>query len=207
MIELPGKYSNTMPQTFDSITNENIPPVYHDIDEATRASGFTMASDKQTCALLRTLAASKPSAQFLELGTGTGLSTSCILDGMDSNSSLISIDNDPAFLSIAQKYLGNDPRLQLILTDGEEWLLQHTQLRFDYIFADTWHGKYLLLNETLSLLNKGGLYILDDMLPQPNWPEGHQEKVVQLVRVLENRNDLILTKQSWATGIIIAVKK
>ena len=79
--------------------------------------------------------------------------------------------------------------------------------KFDYIFADTWHGKYLLLDEVLSMLNKGGLYIIDDMLPQPNWPDGHHEKAINLVTVLEKRSDLILTKQNWATGIIIAVKK
>jgi hypothetical protein len=45
------------------------------------------------------------------------------------------------------------------------------------------------------------------MLPQPNWPEGHQDKAVQLVKDLESRQDLILTKMNWATGIIIGVKK
>jgi hypothetical protein len=57
------------------------------------------------------------------------------------------------------------------------------------------------------MLNPGGLYIIDDMLPQPNWPEGHQEKAVKLIEDLEKRSDIILTKQRWATGIIIAVKK
>ena len=51
------------------------------------------------------------------------------------------------------------------------------------------------------------LYIIDDMLPQPNWPEGHHEKAINLVIELEKRSDLVLTKQNWATGIIIAVKK
>jgi len=45
------------------------------------------------------------------------------------------------------------------------------------------------------------------MLPQPNWPDGHHEKAINLVGELEERNDLVLTKQNWATGIIIAVKK
>jgi hypothetical protein len=45
------------------------------------------------------------------------------------------------------------------------------------------------------------------MLPQPNWPAGHQEKAINLIDILEKRADLILTKQVWATGIIIAVKK
>ncbi len=186
--------------------NQQFPKTYIDIDEATQISGFTMASDVLTCSLLRTLAASKPSGKFLELGTGTGLSTSWILDGMDYNSSLISIDNEPAFLGIAKRFLGNDNRLNLIPTDGGKWVEENKQQKFDYIFADTWHGKYLLLDEVLSMLNKGGLYIIDDMLPQPNWPDGHQEKAIKLITYLETRNDLFLTKQVWTTGIIIAVK-
>lgn len=187
--------------------NQPVPPQYYEIDIATGASGFTMASAILTCSLLRTLAASKPSARFLELGTGTGLCTSWILDGMDKDSSLISIDNDPAFLSIARQFLGNDKRLELVITDGEKWFKENKQLKFDYIFADTWHGKYLLLDDALSMLNRGALYIIDDMLPQPNWPDGHHEKAIQLLETLEQRNDLFVTKQSWATGIVICVKK
>ena len=187
--------------------NQKLPKTYNDIEEATKISGFTMASDKLTCCLLRTLAASKPSSKFLELGTGTGLSTSWILDGMDNDSSLISIDNEPKFLDIANRFLGSDKRLNLISTDGAEWVNNNKQRKFDYIFADTWHGKYLLLEEVLSMLNKGGLYIIDDMLHQPNWPDGHQEKAINLINYLVTRNDLLLTKQVWSTGIIVAVKK
>jgi len=187
--------------------NQPYPETYSQIDEATKQSGFTMASDVMTCSFLRTLAASKPSGKFLELGTGTGLSTSWILSGMDQNSTLLSIDNEQVFLDIAKKYLGNDNRLKLINADGESWVNDNLEEKFDYIFADTWHGKYLLLDEVLEMLNTGGLYIIDDMLPQPNWPDGHQEKAIDLVKKLEARADLLLTKQVWATGIIIAVRK
>jgi predicted O-methyltransferase YrrM len=187
--------------------NQHLPKAYNDIDAATKSSGFTMASDILTCSLLRTLAASKPSGKFLELGTGTGLSTSWILDGMDAASTLISVDNDPAFLKIASDKLGSDNRLNLVLADGGAWVEENKHQKFDYIFADTWHGKYLLLDEVLSMLNKGAFYIIDDMLPQPNWPDGHQEKATKLIAYLETREDLLLTKQVWATGIIVAVKK
>jgi len=186
---------------------QTYPKAYVQIDEATRSSGFTMASDVLTCSLLRTLVVSKPGGRFLELGTGTGLSTSWILDGMDADAQLISIDNDENFLNIARQFLGSDKRLTLVCTDGADWVNENKDKKFDYIFADTWHGKYLLLDEVLSMLNKGGLYIIDDMLPQPNWPDGHHEKAINLVVELEERNDLVLTKQNWATGIIIAVKK
>ena len=187
--------------------NQPYPPAYIQIEEATRASGFTMASDVLTCSLLRTLAVSKPGGNFLELGTGSGLSTSWILDGMDAAAQMISVDNDEMFLNIARQFLGNDHRLTLSCSDGGDWVNQNKNQKFDYIFADTWHGKYLMLDEVLSMLNNGGLYIIDDMLPQPNWPEGHHEKAINLVIELEKRSDLVLTKQNWATGIIIAVKK
>jgi predicted O-methyltransferase YrrM len=186
---------------------QRLPTAYNDIDSATRSAGFTMASDMLTGSLLRTLAASKPAGKFLELGTGTGLSTSWILDGMDQASTLTSIDNDPLFLNIARNMLGYDNRLRLELVDGGKWIAENKDQQYDYIFADTWHGKYLLLDEVLAMLNKGGLYILDDMLPQPNWPDGHSEKVTNLIAYLETREDLLLTKQVWATGIIVAVKK
>ena len=186
--------------------NRKIPKAYMEIDRATKEHGFTMASDILTCSLLKTLASSKPSGKFLELGTGTGLSTAWILDGMDSHSTLISFDNDESLLHIAKKYLGQDKRLTLVLSDGEGWINNNLGQKFDYIFADTWHGKYLLLDEILEMLNKGGLYIVDDMLPQPNWPEGHSEKAINFVKYLEHRSDLNLTIQDWATGIIIAVK-
>jgi predicted O-methyltransferase YrrM len=187
--------------------NQQFPEAYSPIDEATKLSGFTMASDVLTCSLLRTLACSKPAGKFLELGTGTGLSTSWILDGMDADSTLTSVDNDPIFLEIAQSFLGKDERLKLVCSDGGEWIEKNRDQKYDYIFADTWHGKYLLLKEVLSMLSKGGLYIIDDMLPQANWPDGHQEKAINLVNVLEERADLSLTKQVWSTGIIVAVKK
>ena len=187
--------------------NRSPPPFYAEINQATQTAGFTMASDVLTCSLLRTLAASKPAGRFLELGTGTGLSTAWILDGMDDASSLVSIDNAKEFLAIARNFLHAEKSLQLVETDGEEWITNNKAQKFDYIFADTWHGKYFLLDEVLSMLNKGGLYIIDDMLHQPNWPEGHDEKVSKLIDDLEKRKDLVLTKQNWATGIIVATKR
>jgi predicted O-methyltransferase YrrM len=184
-----------------------LPKSYTQIQQATIESGFTMASDLATGSLLRTLAALKPSGKFLELGTGTGLSTSWILDGMDSDSKLISIDFDEAVLDVARRFLGSDPRLDLQLIDGEEWVLSNREQHFDYIFADTWHGKYLLLDEVVTMLKPGGIYVVDDMVPQPNWPEGHAEKAENLIKTLELKTNLNITKLSWSTGIILATKK
>ncbi|HLT08717.1 MAG TPA: class I SAM-dependent methyltransferase [Cyclobacteriaceae bacterium] len=183
------------------------PSTYAAIEKATLASNFDMASDSLTGSLLRTLAASKPGGNFLELGTGTGLSTCWILDGMDLDSHLISIDHDQALLKVAADHLAQDERLDLVCMDGAQWIQSNPQLKFDFVFADTWPGKYLLLDEVLSMINKGGMYIVDDMAPQSNWPEGHQEKASRLIQTLEAREDFVVTKQRWATGMVIAVKK
>jgi predicted O-methyltransferase YrrM len=187
--------------------NQSFPEAYLAINKATLDSEFSMASDPLTCSLLRTLAATKPGCRFLELGTGTGLSTAWILNGMDDTSTLISIDYDQKFLGIAAQHLGDDHRLELNCVDGAAWVEQHKDQKFDFIFADTWHGKYLMLEEVLAMLNPGALYIIDDMLPQPNWPDGHQEKAIALLEILDQRDDLFITKQCWATGIVIATKR
>jgi hypothetical protein len=59
----------------------------------------------------------------------------------------------------------------------------------------------------LQLLKPGGLYIIDDLLPQPNWPEGHAPRVPALVATLEARRDLVLTKLNWSTGLIVATRR
>lgn len=186
---------------------QQYPAAYEAIKTASERSGFTMASEVLTCSLLKTLSASKPGGKFLELGTGTGLATSWILDGMDQASTLISIDNDADILAIAKENIGVDKRLRLICTDAADWIRQNVNQQFSFIFADAWPGKFLLLDEALDMLEKGGFYIIDDMLPQQNWPEGHAAKVEDLLKYLDSRNDLTLTKLGWASGVVIITKK
>src|SRR4030095_17162090 len=87
------------------------PRVVQAIQHDTSAAGFTMASEPQTGSLSRHLSATKPAGAFLELGTGTGLCTAWILDGMDRQSTLTTVDNDDVVLAIGKRHLGDDPRV------------------------------------------------------------------------------------------------
>jgi predicted O-methyltransferase YrrM len=176
------------------------------IRRETEGLGFAMASDLATGSLLRMLAASKPAGNFLELGTGTGAGTAWILDGMDGASRLVSVDHDAAAMGVARRALGEDARATFVEADAGAWLAGYDGPPFDFVFADTWAGKYTHLDEALRLLERGGLYVIDDLLPQPNWPDGHGAKARALIALLDQRPDLTLAKMSWSTGLIVAAK-
>jgi len=192
----------------NDIANLNPPLALAAIQKATLAVSFGMASDLLTGSLLRTLAASKPGGAFLELGTGTGLATAWLLDGLDAAATLITVDQDAAMQAIAQQYLGHDPRLTFYAMDGAQFILnqQAAGTRFDFIFADTWPGKYTEFEETLGLLKQGGFYLIDDMLTHPNWPAEHAPKVAALLTTLQQRKDLYVTQLNWASGLLLATK-
>jgi len=100
----------------------------------------------------------------------------------------------------------NDQRVNFVVGNGEDLIDSLEPLSMDLIFADTWPGKYNHLEETLSLLKIGGFYIIDDMLPQDNWPDGHEVKSINLINALSSRADLTITKMSWSTGLLVCVK-
>jgi predicted O-methyltransferase YrrM len=188
--------------------NMNPPAALHDLLIVTQTIGFDLSSDLLTGSLLRTLAASKPAGQLLELGTGTGAGACWLLDGMDAASRLHTVDINEAHVSVAKQHLGHDVRVTFYLEDGATALkrMRDYGMKFDMIFADSMPGKYTNLDDALALLKIGGIYVIDDLLPQPTWPEGHAAKVPALIHALENRKDLRITKLSWSTGLIIATK-
>ena len=113
---------------------------------------------------------------------------------------------DQDLIDIARNYFGHDQRVTITCTEGKAWIDTYTGPHFDLIFADAWSGKYFDLEETLALLKRGGFYVIDDMTPQPNWPEAHQSKADALIAYLEERRDLTVTKMNWSTGVVVCTK-
>ena len=182
------------------------PEIFEELIKKAQEINFNMGTDYLVGELLQTLVASKPNGHFLELGTGMGLSTAWICEGMCAESKLISLDNDPELMSIVTDVFETETRIKLITTDGDSWIKNQKNAQFDLIFADAWPGKYSSLDRTLDLLNPGGFYVIDDMIERPNWPEGHKEKVDHLLATLDARKDLVISKMHWSTGILVATK-
>jgi predicted O-methyltransferase YrrM len=68
-----------------------------------------MESDLLVGTILKTLMASKPSGNFLELDTGIGLTLIWMADGLDDTSQMVSINNDPVLTRIVSDWFGLDP--------------------------------------------------------------------------------------------------
>jgi predicted O-methyltransferase YrrM len=191
----------------DDLVHLNPPAALPAILGRTEALAFPMPSEPRTGAMLRVLAASKPGGRLLELGTGTGLSTAWLLDGMDRDAMLASVDIDPGSQAVAREILGDDPRLEIVTADAASFLHRQAGASYDLIFADAMPGKYELLDEALALLRPGGLYVIDDMLPQANWPEGHAAKVPRLVADLADRTDLRIVSLTWSSGLVLVARR
>jgi predicted O-methyltransferase YrrM len=144
---------------------------------------------------------------MLELGTGTGISAAWILSGMDGQATLVSIDNDSRAQHIAVEHLGGDTRLEIVCADAAEWLAENRQARYDLVFADAWPGKFSHLELALGLLIEGGIYVIDDLLPQQSWPEGHAPRVPALMREIESMPGFVTLRMAWASGLMLVVRQ
>ncbi|MFP6743947.1 MAG: hypothetical protein VCB77_02005 [Alphaproteobacteria bacterium] len=67
-------------------------------------------------------------------------------------------------------------------------------------------GKYENFESAWDNLALGGLYIIDDMLPQDDWTTGHEANVERLLSDLDARSDCHLVRMNWANGLVLACR-
>ena len=191
----------------DDTTIARTPPALAAIQADTAKLGFSMASEPRTGALLAALAASKPGGRLLELGTGTGMGTAWLLAGMDASARLDTVDTDPAVVDVARRHLGSDPRVAFRIEDGAAFLARVDAETYDLVYADAWPGKFTDLDAALHGVRQGGFYVIDDLLPQANWPDGHAAKVAALIADLERRRGFAVVRLAWASGLMLIVRQ
>jgi predicted O-methyltransferase YrrM len=172
----------------------------------TRRIGFMSWCWPPVGALLRVMAALKPGGRLLEIGTGTGVGTCWLLDGMDATTRLVTIDINSKVQAVARTHLAADPRLTMLCEGAADVIRREPQNSFDLIFADGGAGKHALLDETLALLRPGGIYICDDTKPHPMWPPEHAAKIPPLMEALAARDDFRRIYIDWSSGVVVMVK-
>src|SRR5436190_14983648 len=100
---------------------------------------------------------------------------------MDADSVLESVESDASVLAVGRRHLAEDSRVTFHHEDGAAFLQRSQGRQFDFIYAATWPGKFTHLPEALALLAPGGFYVIEDLLPQPNWPADHAPKIPRLI--------------------------
>ena len=185
------------------------PPKLKLLKQAAVDHDFPMSCDDKTGAFIRALAASRPLGTVLELGTGVGVSTSWLLDGLASGTRLVTVEKDQGLSDLAKSYLGGDLRIAFHVQDASGFLSDMVEVgvqKFDLIFADAPAGKYRDLDKTIELLGDGGMVVFDDMRIEADWRQGRVERAQALRANLLQYPALRVSELDVGSGIILAVK-
>ena len=82
-----------------------------------------------------------------------------------------------------------------------------TSFAGDELVAGSIAAHYEGLDDALSVVKTGGFYVIDDLLPQPNWPEDHAAKVPVLIEQLAANPRFAILPLVWASGVVVAVRR
>lgn len=184
-----------------------VPPLVVEAEALARSVDFPLSCTRQTGAMLRVMAASKPGGRLLEFGTGVGVGAAWILDGMSQDSHLDTIEVHPEACELSRQVLGADPRVTVHEAHSRDWVRGHSEERFDLIFVDAGVPKFFQREITVSLLAPGGWLIGDDLLPQDKWVESHPQHVDEFRRTIFDDERIVTILLDWGTGMSLSVRR
>ena len=170
--------------------------------DSAAAAGFTQQGAVEVARFIGALTRLAGPRRALELGTGMGLTTYHILSNLPPDGVLDSVESNQELIEVARKVVGGDKRLRLHNRLGEDFIGEVLEAdKYDFIFADTWPGKYFLLDEVLRMVKPGGIYVIDDMNHSDDWPDGHEEKAQSLLAHLQGLKGWSFSYYTFGTGV------
>jgi len=181
--------------------------IERDLADRAAITGFTQQGAVEVARFIGALTRLVGPRRALELGTGMGLTTYHILSNLPPDGMLDSVESDQALIEVAMEKIGGDKRLTLHNRLGEDFISDALGSEgYDLIFADTWPGKYFLLDEVIRMVRPGGVYVIDDMNHSKDWPDGHEEKARKLLTHLKDLDGWSFSYYTFGTGVGIGQK-
>jgi predicted O-methyltransferase YrrM len=166
---------------------------------------FAMSCADEVGRMLTVLAATVPvGGRILEIGTGAGVGTAWIVDGLSHRRDVevSTVEVDERLIEVV-KTAPWPTFVRFLVGDVLKYI---DDLRtFDLIFADASPVKYTSLDDVLALLRPGGLIVMDD-LGGANVSERQRQDQDGLRRALSDHPDLRSVNVAWSTGLVIAAK-
>ena len=135
-------------------------------ERAAAAAGFKLSCTPEVGRLLSLAAAAKPTGTIAESGTGCGVGTAWLHSGLGTGARLITAERDEDLARTAAGLFTDDERVHVLPGD---WSLLEQHAPFDVFFCDG-GGKRDAQRQVIDLLAPGGILLLDDFTPSPEWP-------------------------------------
>jgi predicted O-methyltransferase YrrM len=112
--------------------------------------------------LLRLLVAGAKPGIIAEIGTGCGVSSAWMLNGLQTHHQFVSVENDLALYQAVSELFASESRATFIVGDWRE-LLKYQP--FQLVFVDVGNAKDDGSDAVVEATAVGGLIILDDFTP------------------------------------------
>lgn len=138
---------------------------------------------------------------ILELGTFTGYSALCLLEGMKIDGKMITLELNEELSWIHKKYL-NDPRLEVRYGDAIEALSRLALSEVDLVFVDADKKNYMnYLHLLEGGLRAGAWVLLDNVLWSGKVLEPAASGDIDTI-VLQELNQYLAQSNAWETIIL-----
>jgi predicted O-methyltransferase YrrM len=183
----------------------NLPERVREAMARAAEAGFEHSSDPGIGHVLMTLAAAvRQGGRVLEIGTGMGVGTAWLIEGLATASDveLVTIESDPQRARRAAQ-AGWPAFVRPIVGDA---LVELSGLgAFSLVFADAEGGKIYGLDLTLAAVEMRGVLVLDDMRFQGRNP-AIEEGVVRTRRQLLADDRFVCAEMTWSSGLMLATR-
>lgn len=138
---------------------------------------------------------------ILELGTYTGYSAICLLEGLSEQGRMITMELNTELKWMHEKYL-NDPRLEVKYGPALELLEQMDISKVDLVFVDADKVNYMnYLRHLETKLPKGAWVLVDNVLWSGKVLSPAMPGDID-TQVLQELNDYLASSASWQTIIL-----
>lgn len=167
---------------------------------------FPYSCDDTTGRLLAALvAATRPDARVIELGTGAGVGTAWLALGLHGRPDItvVTVESDS---ELAEKVAELPWPKQVEVRHGRAEAALTELGEFDLIFADAEGGKWSDLSLTIAALRLGGILVVDDMDPDGYATAEHRAAIATVRETLLGHPELLTVDLPVASGLMLATR-
>jgi predicted O-methyltransferase YrrM len=150
-----------------------LPAIVSQALDLSRRKGFVTSSRLETGRLLATLAATR-SGRLGECGTGCGVGAAWLASAAREGSRVVTAELDEDLAAAVTELFADDERVEVL---GGDWSALAEHGPFALLFLDVREAKHSGADTVASLLEPGGVVVLDDFTPFAGWPPIYEGRV------------------------------